>query len=88
MNIEDKIKIGQLISLEWKLGVAIKSKDSPELNTPFVTIFMKTADSNNIKSSHCFELNLQEFKVLKTFSSVIYFSSFNLYFQYRILQRA
>lgn len=62
-TVMDKIKVGQLLSLEWKLGVALKSKNCTKINSPFVTIQMVTLDSMNKKSSWCFELTIPEFKV-------------------------
>lgn len=59
----DKIKVGQLLSMEWKLGVALKSKNCAKLNSPFVTLHMTTMDSAMKKTSWCFELTIPEFKV-------------------------
>eukprot|EP01132_Coremiostelium_polycephalum_P002268 gene2268-2791_t len=54
--------IGKLIDFQWKLGVSISSNHAQELNTPFISIFIKVLDSNDEVSSHSFELTVPEFQ--------------------------
>jgi hypothetical protein len=55
--------VGSLVSFDWKLGVAVKSNKCEQLNTPFVAISLRVADTNNVVSDHSFELTIPEFYV-------------------------
>lgn len=55
------LKIGQLISMDWKLGVTTKSNHCKNLNTPFVTISLRISDSDEKITTHSFELSIPEF---------------------------
>ncbi len=70
MATKDFKPIGQLIDFQWRLGVAVKSHNNPNLGTPFVTLLLKVADSDNIVKEHTLELNLAEFHV-----RIVFFSS-------------
>lgn len=61
--LRDTFRIGHLLSLDWKLGVALKSNKCSSLNAAFVTVFLKTANANNEVSSHSFEMTIPEFQV-------------------------
>ncbi|EGC35866.1 hypothetical protein DICPUDRAFT_32706, partial [Dictyostelium purpureum] len=54
--------IGKLVDFQWKLGVASASNHSSQLNTPFITVFIKVLDSNSKVTAHSFELTISEFK--------------------------
>ncbi|EAL64417.2 COMM domain-containing protein 6 [Dictyostelium discoideum AX4] len=59
----DKVfNVGKLVDFQWKLGVSIASNHSSQLNTPFITVFVKVLDSNSEVTSHSFELTIPEFK--------------------------
>jgi hypothetical protein len=62
MSIET-FKIGSLVDLEWRLGVAVKGSNCKNLGTPFVTVLIKVADSDKKIETHSFELTLSEFQV-------------------------
>ena len=59
--------VGQLIDIEWRLGVAVKSSDCKALNSPFVSVLMRVQDSDKKIAQHTFELTLAEFQVRLTF---------------------
>ncbi|KAL6057895.1 COMM domain-containing protein 6 [Balamuthia mandrillaris] len=56
------LSIGQLVDLEWKLGVAATSSNCKELASPFVSLVMHVADSNSKVTAYPFELSLPEFQ--------------------------
>jgi hypothetical protein len=60
--LADALSIGKLLSLDWKLGVSVKSNHCDNLAAPFVTIFIKVADGNDKISAHSFELTISEFQ--------------------------
>lgn len=55
--------IGQLVDFQWRLGVAMKSHNCVNLGTPYVSVLLKVADSDNRVTEYTFEMNLQEFQV-------------------------
>lgn len=59
------------MSLDWKLGVALKSNKCSALNSAFVTVFLKMINANNEVSSHSFEMTIPEFQVRCSVSHVI-----------------
>lgn len=61
--LRESFKIGTLLSLDWKLGIALKSNKCSALNAAFVTVFLKTVNANNEVSSHSFEMTIPEFQV-------------------------
>jgi len=60
-QVKATLNVGKLISLEWKLGVAISSSQYKSINAPFVTILLKVSDNNDVITSHSFELTAGEF---------------------------
>lgn len=59
------------MSLDWKLGVALKSNKCSSLNSAFVTVFLKMINANNEVSSHSFEMTIPEFQVRCNFLHMI-----------------
>ncbi|KYR00342.1 hypothetical protein DLAC_03086 [Tieghemostelium lacteum] len=62
MNKINNFNLGKLIDFQWKLGVAVSNSYTKELNTPFISVFLKVLDSNNQIESHSFELTVPEFQ--------------------------
>jgi len=60
-QVKATLNIGKLVSMEWKLGVAISSSQYNSVNAPFVTLLLKVSDSNNAITAHSFELTGGEF---------------------------
>jgi len=60
-QLKTTLNVGKLVSLEWKLGVAISSSQFNSVNAPFVTLLLKVSDNNNAITSHSFELSASEF---------------------------
>eukprot|EP00455_Lapot_gusevi_P045860 TRINITY_DN5931_c0_g2_i1.p1 TRINITY_DN5931_c0_g2~~TRINITY_DN5931_c0_g2_i1.p1 ORF type:complete len:233 (-),score=67.77 TRINITY_DN5931_c0_g2_i1:118-759(-) len=60
--LQQTLQLGRVLSLDWKLGVAVASADCAVLHAPFVTILLKVADTNGEVTSHCFDLSLPQFQ--------------------------
>ncbi|GAM21311.1 hypothetical protein SAMD00019534_044860 [Acytostelium subglobosum LB1] len=59
----DKLfNVGRLVDFQWKLGVSVSSNKCEQLNTPFISVFVKVLDTNNQLASHSFELSVPEFQ--------------------------
>ena len=57
------LSVGELIGIEWKLGVSVQSDSDQDLNAPFVSVLIRTRDSNGKPCSSSFELTIKEFQV-------------------------
>ncbi len=55
--------IGQLVDMDWKLGVAVESSNCKKLNYPFISVLLRTLDSNGKLQCHSFEMSIPEFQV-------------------------
>ncbi|XP_063417653.1 COMM domain-containing protein 6-like isoform X2 [Mytilus trossulus] len=53
-----------LIDMQWKLGVAVSSDDCRNLNSTFVAMTLKVADTSGNLTSHAFEMTIPQFKNL------------------------
>lgn len=56
------LTVGELIDMQWKLGVAVESSDGIS-NQPFVSILVRVKDSDGKLASRAFDLSLKEFQV-------------------------
>jgi len=57
------LTVGELVDMQWKLGVAVESSDGVS-NQPFVSVLVRIKDSSGQLASRSFELSLQEFQVI------------------------
>ena len=55
--------VGQLLGLDWKLGVSLSASTCPKLQSPFVSLRMRTQDGSGTLQTKCLELTLDEFNV-------------------------
>ena len=55
--------VGKLLGLDWKLGVSLSASSCPKLQSPFVTLRIRTRDGNGVLQTKCVELTLDEFNV-------------------------
>ena len=55
--------VGQLLGLDWKLGVSLSASSCPKLQSPFVTLRIRTRDGSGVLQTKCVELTLDEFNV-------------------------
>ena len=56
------LSMGQLVGLEWKLGVAVASSHCDALAAPFVTLVLKVAQRGGGVVHHPMELSIPEFQ--------------------------
>jgi len=62
MSSIDVLNVGQLVDLEWRIGIAVKSSSCNNLAAPYVSVLAKVADPGNHKiTSHTFELSIPQF---------------------------
>lgn len=54
--------IGQLVDIQWKLGTAVSSDTCRSLNSPFISVVMKIADTSGEMSYKSFEMTVLQFQ--------------------------
>ncbi|XP_016383205.1 COMM domain-containing protein 6-like [Sinocyclocheilus rhinocerous] len=54
--------IGHLVDIQWKLGMAVSSDTCRSLNSPFISVLMKIADTSGEMSYKSFEMTVQQFQ--------------------------
>uniref|UniRef100_A0A671RGU5 TBC1 domain family member 4 n=1 Tax=Sinocyclocheilus anshuiensis TaxID=1608454 RepID=A0A671RGU5_9TELE len=62
--------IDRLIYIQWKLGMAVSSDTCRSLNSPFICVLMKIADTSGEMSYKSFEMTVQQFQVPEVISSI------------------
>jgi hypothetical protein len=55
--------VGQLVSLDWKLGVAAEASTVAHVDTPYVTLALRVADPSGAVTATSVVLTVSEFKV-------------------------
>lgn len=58
------LSIGQLVDMQWKLGMAMSSDTCKSLNSPYVMVMLKVADSSGQICQKSFEMTIQQFQNL------------------------
>lgn len=56
------LSISQLVDMQWKLGTAVSSDTCRSLNSPYVTLLLKFADTSGRISQKCFEMTIPQFQ--------------------------
>jgi hypothetical protein len=56
------LNIGQLVSMDWKLGVAVQSSNCKALRVPYVSIVMRISDQEGNTKCCPMELTVPEFQ--------------------------
>ncbi|XP_041055434.1 COMM domain-containing protein 6 isoform X1 [Carcharodon carcharias] len=56
------LTVGQLVDLQWKLGMAVSSDSCRSLNHPYVTMMLKVADPTGEIISRSFEMTIPQFQ--------------------------
>lgn len=54
--------IGQLVDIQWKLGMAVSSDSCRSLNSPIISVLMKIADTSGEVSYKSFEMTVPQFQ--------------------------
>ncbi|XP_029937560.1 COMM domain-containing protein 6 isoform X2 [Myripristis murdjan] len=69
------LSIGQLIDLQWKLGMAVSSDTCRSLNSPYVCLLLKIAEPSGQIQQRSFEMTIPQFqnfhKQLKEMAAVL-----------------
>ncbi|XP_058246983.1 COMM domain-containing protein 6 isoform X2 [Hemibagrus wyckioides] len=53
---------GQLVDIQWKLGMAVSSDTCRSLNSPYISVLMKIADTSGEISYKSFEMTVLQFQ--------------------------
>lgn len=64
MKVSYDCRCLQLVDMKWKLGVAVSSDECKSLNSPFVTMTLRVADSSGKISTHTIEMTVTQFQVI------------------------
>ncbi|XP_055004705.1 COMM domain-containing protein 6 isoform X2 [Boleophthalmus pectinirostris] len=60
------LSIGQLVDMQWKLGMAVSSDTCRSLNSPYVMVMLKVADPSGQICQKSFEMTIPQFQNLHT----------------------
>ncbi len=60
------LRLGQLVALDWKVGVGLASSDCAALGAPFVSLKLRVADASGKERTHALELTLEQFRELES----------------------
>ncbi|XP_046577837.1 LOW QUALITY PROTEIN: COMM domain-containing protein 6-like [Haliotis rubra] len=56
------LNVGQLLDLQWRVGVAISSDDCKSLNSPHITLLLTIAETGGSITKHSVEMTLTQFR--------------------------
>ncbi|XP_061580637.1 COMM domain-containing protein 6 [Cololabis saira] len=56
------LSIGQVLDLQWKLGMAVSSDSCRSLNSPYVTLLLKILKPSGETSQRSFEMTIPQFQ--------------------------
>ncbi|XP_076021858.1 COMM domain-containing protein 6 [Genypterus blacodes] len=56
------LSIGQLVDIQWKLGMAVSSDTCRSLNSPYVTLLLKIAEPSGQICQKSFEMTIPQFQ--------------------------
>ncbi|XP_013878658.1 COMM domain-containing protein 6 [Austrofundulus limnaeus] len=59
---QSALSIGQVVDVQWKLGMAVSSDTCRSLNSPYVTLLLKTTDPSGQISRRSFEMTIPQFQ--------------------------
>ncbi|XP_062313660.1 COMM domain-containing protein 6 [Osmerus eperlanus] len=54
--------IGQLVDMQWKLGMAVSSDTCRSLNSPYVSLLLKLANTSGLITQRSFEMTVPQFQ--------------------------
>ncbi|XP_041713433.1 COMM domain-containing protein 6 isoform X2 [Coregonus clupeaformis] len=60
-EVQAMLSIGQLVDMQWKLGMAVSSDTCRSLNSPYVSLLLKIADTSGQISQRSFEMTIAQF---------------------------
>lgn len=56
------VNLGQLVDMQWSLGMSMASSNCRNLNSPFVAVLLKVAEPSGTVTERSFEMTVPEFK--------------------------
>lgn len=61
-DVQATLSIGQLVEMQWKLGMAVGSDTCRSLNSPYVTLLLKIVEPSGQISQRSLELTIPQFQ--------------------------
>ncbi|KAB5576898.1 hypothetical protein PHYPO_G00203810 [Pangasianodon hypophthalmus] len=61
-EVQAVASIGQLVDIQWKLGIAVSSDTCRSFNSPYISVLMKIADTSGEISYKSFEMTVLQFQ--------------------------
>ncbi|XP_012719859.2 COMM domain-containing protein 6 [Fundulus heteroclitus] len=61
-DAQSMLSIGQLVDMQWKLGMAVSSDTCRSLNSPYVSLMLKIAEPSGQISQKAFEMTIPQFQ--------------------------
>ncbi|XP_028289541.1 COMM domain-containing protein 6 isoform X2 [Parambassis ranga] len=56
------LSVGQLVDLQWKLGMSVSSDTCRSLNSPYVSLLLKVVEPSGQISQKCLEMTVPQFQ--------------------------
>ncbi|XP_008280207.1 COMM domain-containing protein 6 [Stegastes partitus] len=61
-EVQAMLSIGQLVDMQWKLGMAVSSDTCRSLNSPYVTLLLKIVEPSGQIRQRSFEMTIPQFQ--------------------------
>uniref|UniRef100_A0A3P8S200 COMM domain-containing protein 6 n=1 Tax=Amphiprion percula TaxID=161767 RepID=A0A3P8S200_AMPPE len=61
-DVQAVLSIGQLVDMQWKLGMAVSSDSCRSLNSPYVTLLLKIVEPSGQICQRSFEMTIPQFQ--------------------------
>lgn len=61
-DVQAMLSIGQLVDMQWKLGMAVSSDSCRSLNSPYVTLLLKIVEPSGQICQRSFEMTIPQFQ--------------------------
>lgn len=61
-DVQATLSIGQLVDMQWKLGMAVSSDSCRSLNSPYVTLLLKIVEPSGQICQRSFEMTIPQFQ--------------------------
>ncbi|KAF6718604.1 COMM domain-containing protein 6 [Oryzias melastigma] len=61
-ELQASLRIGQVVDVQWRLGMAVSSDVCRSLNSPYVTLLLKIAEPSGLMCQKSFEMSIPQFQ--------------------------
>ncbi|XP_028992243.1 COMM domain-containing protein 6 [Betta splendens] len=61
-GVQTMLSIGQLVDMQWRLGMAVSSDTCRSLNSPYVSLLLKVAEPSGQICQRSFEMTIPQFR--------------------------